>query len=174
MDSLAVGTGEGADLLWTVIVAVAMVLGLFGVVLPVLPGLVLIWGAAVVYGLIVGFNTIGWVVIAILSALTVVSIVKGFVIPRRAAVDSGASTRAQVGAVVGGLIGFFIIPVFGLIIGALAGLVLVEYQLKGDWNAAMTAAKGTARGFGISVLIDLCLGIVMIVTWSIWAASILL
>lgn len=174
MDSLPTALGQDATTLWTVVVAVVMVLGLMGVLLPVLPGLLLIWAAAVFYGFMVGFGTVGWSVVGLLTILAVAGAIKGVVIPRRAAVDSGASGWAQLGAVVGGVLGFFVIPVFGLIIGALAGLLAVEYILKGDWNEALVAVRGTARGFGVSVVIDLLLGVIMIAAWSVWAASVLL
>lgn len=171
---LPTALGEDAALLWTIVVAVAMVLGLLGVVLPVLPGLLLIWAAAIFYGFMVGFGTLGWTVVGLLTVLAVAGVIKSVAIPRRAATESGASGWAQLGAVVGGVVGFFIIPVFGLVIGALAGLLAVEYVLKGDWNEAMVAVRGTAKGFGLSVAIDVVLGIIMIAAWSGWAASVLL
>lgn len=173
MDSFPPAIGDDATVLWTIVVGIVMVLGLMGVVLPVLPGLILIWAAAVFYGFMVGFGTVGWTVVGLLTALAVAGMVKTVVIPRRAAVESGASGWAQLGAVIGGVVGFFVIPVFGLILGALAGLLAVEYMLKGDWNEALVAVRGTARGFGLSVVIDLILGMVMIVAWSVWAATVL-
>lgn len=174
MDSFPTAIGSDDAILWTIVVGLAMVLGLMGVVLPVLPGLLLIWAAALFYGFVVGFGTIGWTVVGLLSVLMVAGAIKSVMIPRRAATASGASGWAQVGAAVGGVIGFFVIPVLGLILGALAGLLVVEYARKGDWNEALVAVRGTARGFGISVVIDLILGAVMIVAWSVWAASVLL
>ncbi len=174
MESLPTAFDEDAALLWTIVVAFVMALGLMGVVLPVLPGLLLIWAAAVFYGFMVGFGTVGWTVVGLLTVLAAAGAIKSVVIPRRAAVESGASGWAQLGAALGGVVGFFVIPVFGLILGALAGLLAVEYVLKGDWNEALVAVRGTARGFGISVVIDLILGIVMIVAWSAWAAVVLI
>jgi uncharacterized protein YqgC (DUF456 family) len=174
VESLGLDSGQDAELFWTVVAALAMVAGLLGVVVPVLPGLLLIWGAALVYGLLVGFGTVGWIVITVLTVLAAISVIKGFIIPRRAAVRSGASPWAQFGAFVGGVLGFFLIPVLGVILGALGGLLAVELMLKGNWNDAWTATIGTARGFGVSALIDLGLGTLMIACWSIWAATVVL
>jgi uncharacterized protein YqgC (DUF456 family) len=174
LESLATWTGDDAAVFWTIVAAGAMVVGLVGVVVPVLPGLLLIWGAALVYGLAVGFGTVGWTVMAVLTILAGISVVKSFIVPRRAAAGSGASGWAQVGAVAGGVTGFFLIPVIGLVIGALAGIMVVELLLKGDWDDAWTATKGTAMGFGLSALIDLGLGMMMITAWSIWAGTVLL
>ena len=173
MDALGIGSGEDAEVFWTVVVAAAMAVGLMGIVVPILPGLLLIWGAAIVYGIAVGFSTVGWVVIGILTVLAVASVIKSFIIPRRAASESGASAWAQLGAVVGGVIGFFLIPVIGLFVGALAGLLAVEMLLKGNWDDAWKATVATAKGFGISAVIDFGLGMMMIACWSVWAATVI-
>ncbi len=160
------------DVFWTVVTGVVMVVGLAGVIVPVVPGLLLMWGAALLYGFAVGWSGLGIGVVSLLGVLVVVSLVSGVIVPRRAAADSGASGLAQLGAVIGAVAGFFLIPVVGVIVGAVVGLLVVEYLRNDDWDAAWTAAKGTLRGFGISVLIDLGLGTVMLAAWSAWAATV--
>lgn len=165
--------GDDYLLVWTGAAAAVMVLGLIGVVVPFLPGLFLILGAAVGYGFLVGFNSVAVGVLIAMGVLVVISIIKSFIIPSKAASESGASGWSQFGAVVGGVAGFFIVPVFGLIIGALAGMVITELAVKGNWDEAWAATKGTAKGFGVSALIDLGLGMIMIAAWSVWAASVI-
>ncbi len=166
-------TGEEYHLLWSLLALVVMAVGLVGVLVPVLPGLMLIWSVALIYGLIVGFGTAGLSAMVVLSLIVVLSVVKSVVLPRRAAAGAGASGWSQFGAVAGGVVGFFLIPVIGVILGALAGMVATEYSLKGNWDDAWTATKATAKGFGISALIDLVLGMVMITAWALWAASVI-
>lgn len=158
---------------WTIVAAVIMVIGLCGVVIPILPGLALIWVTALVYGFIVGFGAGGIAVMVVLTALLLVSIVKSVLVPRRTAQEAGASGWSQFGGLVGAIIGFFVIPVVGVIVGALAGVLVVEVALKGNWAEAWTATIATAKGFGLSVLIDVALGLLMIGTWSVWAATII-
>ncbi len=164
---------DGGDLLWTVVVGAVMVVGLGGVVLPVVPGLAMMGAAALVYGFAVGWTTVGVAVMVLLGLLVAVSLITGVMVPRRAAATSGASGWSQVAALVGAVVGFFVIPVFGLIVGALIGLLAVEYLRTDDWGAAWAATVATARGFGVSILIDLGLGMVMIVAWSVWALTVL-
>ncbi len=166
-------TGEDYHLFWSLLALVVMAVGLVGVLVPVLPGLMLIWSVALIYGLIVGFGAAGLSAMVVLSLIVVVSVVKSVVLPRRAAAGAGASGWSQFGAVAGGVVGFFLVPVIGLILGALAGMVVTEYSLKGNWDDAWTATKATAKGFGISALIDLVLGMVMITAWAVWAASVI-
>ena len=157
---------------WTLVAAVVMVVGLCGVVIPVLPGLTFIWATALVYGLLVGFETTGVVAMVLLSAVVAVSAIKGIVVPARTAEAAGASRLALLGGVVGAIIGFFVIPVIGVVIGALVGVLVAEYSMKGNWNDAWAATIGTAKGFGLSVLIDLVLGMIMIAIWSVWALTV--
>ncbi|MEM7272991.1 MAG: DUF456 domain-containing protein [Actinomycetota bacterium] len=161
-----------ADVWWTVLAAVLMVIGLCGVVVPILPGLVLMWVVALVYGLLVGFDAIGIVVMVVATILVAASLISSVLIPRRAAAEGGASGWAQVGGIVGAVIGFFVIPVVGIIVGALIGLLVVEAALTGDWGEAWVATKATAKGFGISALVDLGLGLVLLAAWSVWAATV--
>lgn len=165
-------TGDDYDLWWTIVALVVMSVGLVGVLVPVVPGLALIWAAALIYGLLVGFGIGGWVVMGVLTLILGLSLALGVILPRRAAAGAGASGWSQLAAMAGGVVGFFVVPVIGLILGALAGLVLTEYALKGDWNEAWAATKATAKGFGISAAIDLALGLVMIVLWASWAATV--
>lgn len=164
---------DGGDLTWTLIVGVVLVIGLCGVVLPVVPGLVLMWAAALFYGFVVGWSSIGVGVMVVLSILVIAGIVTGILVPQKAAAESGASGMAQLGGLVGAIVGFFVIPVFGVIVGALAGLMIVEYLRNDDWALAWTATKGTAKGFGLSILIDLALGMTMLVLWSVWALTVI-
>lgn len=161
-----------AEVGWTIVAAVIMVVGLCGVVIPILPGLALIWVTALVYGFIVGFGAGGIAVMVALTALLAASMIKSVLVPRRAAQGAGASGWSQFGGLAGAVLGFFLIPVVGVIVGALAGVLLVEVSLKGDWGEAWTATLATAKGFGISALIDLVLGLIMIGTWSAWAVTV--
>ena len=151
-----------------------MVVGLCGVVLPIVPGLVLMWAAALAYGFAVGWSALGVAVVTVLALLVVVGLVAGILLPRRSAAGAGASGLAQLGGLVGAVVGFFLIPVIGVIVGALLGVLVVEYLRRDDWGAAWVATKATARGFGLSVLVDLGLGMAMLALWAVWAATVLL
>ncbi len=157
------------DVEMTILVGVVMVVGLVGTVVPVLPGLLLIWSAALVYGLVVGFGPLGIAIMVMLSLLIVVALVKSILLPKRMADGHDVSRWSQVAAVLGGIIGFFFIPVFGVMVGALVGLLLAEYLNQGDWRRAWGAMVAVLKGFGLSTLIDIGLAMAMIGMWSIWA-----
>ncbi|MDH3679667.1 MAG: DUF456 domain-containing protein [Acidimicrobiia bacterium] len=157
----------------TVLVAVVMVVGLAGTIVPVLPGLAVVWGATLVYGLLVGFDVVGASIVAVSSLLLLASAVTGFVIPKRSADGADVGRWSQLIALVAAIVGFFVVPVVGLVLGALIGLFLAEYANHRTAAAAWTATVAVAKGFGLSALVDLALGVVMITLWGAWALTVL-
>jgi uncharacterized protein YqgC (DUF456 family) len=77
------------------LVAITMLVGLVGlvgVVAPFVPGLVVVWLAALAYGLFGDFQAVGAVCFAIITMLLVIGETLGYVLPGRAAGKAGAPT----------------------------------------------------------------------------------
>jgi uncharacterized protein YqgC (DUF456 family) len=147
-----------------------MLVGAVGVVLPVLPDVWLIWLAALAYGLLAGFD--GWVggtAMLLLTGLTVLGIAIDLALGPVAARRGGASWQA-IGASLGlGLLGLLVLPPFGLLIGAVVGLFLVEYHQRGQNTAeAITAVRSYLVGCGWSVALRLGIAFLMIGIWGLW------
>ncbi len=157
----------------TAIVLVLMLVGLIGTLIPILPGILLMWIAAVIYGFAVGFDVFSIGVLAAITFLASVSVAVGIVLPKRAATTSGASTSSQLAAGVGAVIGFFAIPVVGVVVGALAGIALAEWRDKGEWSAARSSTIAVAKGFGLSALVQFGMGFVILVVWLVWAQAVI-
>ncbi|MGH2787127.1 MAG: DUF456 family protein [Actinomycetota bacterium] len=157
---------------WPVLIVVAatMAVGLLGVVVPFVPGLPLIWLAALVYGLIEGFDGAGVVGMVVITALLVAGIVAKVLIPSHRAVAGGAPRSSIVVAAGTGLIAFFLIPVVGLPVGAVGGLLAAEYRRLNDWQQAWQSTRIVVVGFGVGVLVEFAAGIGMIVAWMLWVA----
>ena len=150
------------------LVAVAMAVGLVGTLLPLLPGLPIIWVAALVYGLLTDFGTAGWVAFGLITVLLVAGMVAGVVLPHRR-VSAGGAPMTTVAAGVGlGIIGFFVIPVIGLPLGAVVGVLPAERARTQDWDVAWTSTKNLLVGFGIGVAVEFSAGVAMIGCWIAW------
>lgn len=154
----------------TVATLVVMLIGLAGTLIPILPGIALMWVMAIAYGFVVGFDAVAIGALLIITALTGAAVVAGFVLPKRAAVESGAATSSQIAAAIGAIIGFFVIPVVGVVVGAIVGIGLAEWYDKRDWPAARASTIAIAKGFGISTLVQFGVGVVILVVWLGWAA----
>lgn len=158
----------------TAIAGFAMVVGVAGTVVPILPGLGVIWAASVGYGLAVGFGPVGLAVVALNTVMVAASFVAGVLVPRRMAVSRSVGGLSQLVAVVGAIVGFFVVPVVGIVLGALVGLFGAEYLRLRAVGPAWEATVAVAKGFGLRALIDLGLGLVMITLWGGWALTVLL
>ena len=151
-----------------VIVALVMAVGLVGVVFPFVPGLPLIWGAALAYGLLEGFDTAGWIAMVVITVVMVGGMAAKIVLPKRRASASGAPTSTLVIASIAGIVGFFLIPLIGLPLGAVAGVLGAEYRRTEDLEAAWRSTKQVIVGFGIGAMFEMGAGFVMIVVWVVW------
>lgn len=149
---------------------VLMLIGLAGVVVPVLPDVWLIWLGALVFGLVAGFDGwLGGVIMFLLSGLTVLGVVVDWGLGSAAAKQGGASWQAIAASLGLAFIGFFVLPPFGALIGAVAGLFGVEYVRRGrNTQEALTAVKHYMTGCGWSVVLRLGIGLVMIGLWAVW------
>jgi uncharacterized protein YqgC (DUF456 family) len=150
------------------IVLAVMLFGLFGLIIPVLPGLVIIWVPALVYGLITGFNLTSGILFAVMTVLMLIgNVVDNFVMGASAR-QQGASWVAIGVAIALGLLGSIVAPPFGGLIAALVGLFAVEYYRLRDLQKAVESTRSMAIGCGWAALIRFGIGIVMILLWGAW------
>ncbi len=156
-----------SDLALGVIGGLGVLVGLVGTVVPVLPGLVVVLVAAAGTLLLQGTGPLVWTVVVLLAALTVVGSVLSTVLPARRAASSGAPGASLWFAAVGAVVGFFVVPVLGLVLGGVLGLLLAEQQRLGAWGPAWTSARGVLASYGIGVLLELAIGVVMGLLWLV-------
>ena len=156
------------DLGVVVLIGAAMLAGIFGTVVPLLPGLPIVWAAAVVYALISDAGATGWLAFAVITAIAVAGIVLGTLLPHRRVVAAGVPRSSVIVGVVLGIVGFFVIPVIGLPIGAAAGILVAEKRRLDDWDAAAAATKSLLIGFGLGALLQFGAGVAMMAVWIVW------
>ena len=121
------------------LVAVVMVVGIAGVVVPVLPGLFLVWAAGIVWVWLDGGGAARIVVGVLLTGLLVVGTVAKYVLPARSATGAGAPRTTLLIGAVGGIAGFFLIPVVGVVSVASAR------STWPSWSGSRTSAPPGAR-----------------------------
>jgi uncharacterized protein YqgC (DUF456 family) len=136
------------------IVGLVILAGLLGVVLPVLPGVLLILGAILFWAFQVGTTT-AWSVFGLAALVIAVTQVAKYVLPGRRLATSGVpSSTLAVGAVVG-IVGFFVVPVVGLFLGFVLGVYAAEYRRLGSHATAWPSTKVALRAVGLSVAIEM-------------------
>jgi uncharacterized protein len=156
----------------TALVAVAMAAGALGTVVPVLPGLALIWAAGLVYGLAVGFGAAGVAALSVMAVLAVGGTIAAYVVPQRRAASAGAARSSVWLGVAVAVVGFFVVPIVGLPLGGVLGIYVGEQARTRDPAAAWRATRATIAGFGIAALVQLAAALAMIVAWVVWVVAV--
>jgi uncharacterized protein YqgC (DUF456 family) len=159
------------DAFGVVLIGLLMLLGLLGTLLPIVPGLPIVWGAALVYGLTAGFGGGGTVAFIVITVLAVLGIVGGIVLPHKRMASGGAARSTVWAGIAGGIVGFFIVPVIGLPLGAAVAVYLVERARTSDSSVAWGRTKDLIIGFGLGALLELGAGIAMVGVWVVWVLA---
>lgn len=149
-----------------ILVGLAIAVGLVGIVVPALPGSVLVGAAILVWAFQVGTTT-GWVVFGVAAALLVVGTVVKYAVPGRRLKRDGTPTSTLLAGAVLGVVGFFVIPVVGLPIGFLLGIYLAELRRLGNHERAWPATVRALKAVGVSILIELAAAMAAAVTWAV-------
>lgn len=150
------------------IVAVAMLIGMVGIVAPFFPGLTVMWLAALGYGLLGTFGVAGAVCFTIITFMWLIGEALGYYLPGRAAGKAGAPFGSIAVGLLGACVGFFVIPVFGFMIGGVLGVFLAELARTQNASQAWRITVSTLIGFGVSALAQIAFGFAIIVTWLAW------
>lgn len=150
--------------------AIVMLVGLVGVVVPIFPGLILVAGAGIVWAAQQG-SVAAWTVAIVMTMAGAAGIVASTVLPARRATASGAPAWIVVAGGIGVVIGFFVVPVIGAFIGFPAGVLVAEVirrrRLGPAWRATLEALKGVALG----IVIQLGSGVAMIALWLVGVSA---
>ncbi|MCW2838154.1 MAG: hypothetical protein JWQ15_2268 [Marmoricola sp.] len=148
-----------------ILVALAIAVGLVGVIVPVLPGSLLVLGAVLVWSWELGTST-AWVVFAIATTFIAVGSIVKYVVPGRRLKDDGIPGSTLLLGGLLGIVGFFVIPVIGLPIGFGLGVYLAELRRVGS-GAAWPATAHALKAVGLSLLIELVASLLAAATWAV-------
>ena len=150
----------------SVITGILVLIGLAGIVVPILPGSITIIIGLLVWAIFVG-GPVGWVVFAVGALLCLAGMLGTYVLTGRVLKREKIPSRSIVIGLVVGVVGMFLVPVVGLPLGFAVGLFGAEYlrvgdvpgALKSSWAAIKAAARGILLEFGLSGL--------AVVTWLV-------
>ncbi len=145
--------------------------GLALLIVPIFPGITVIWLAAVIYGFVAGFDTLGIIMIVFITLGMIAGISADNVLMGAGALKGGASWLTIIVALVAGIAGTIIFPPIGGFIAIPIAIFLLELLRNREWRSAWRATRGMALGWGLSFLVRFGIGLVMIAAWLIWAFS---
>ena len=151
-----------ATLLLWFLALILVIAGLVGLVIPALPGALLVLVGLVVAAWAEDFAYVGAGTITILALLTVIAYAVDFIASALGAKRFGASKRSIVGATVGALIGLLFFGLPGILIGPFLGAVLGELSAQRDLQAAGRAGIGALLGVVLGAVAKLAIAFSML------------
>lgn len=141
---------------------ILILLGLFGCIVPALPGPPLSFLAILFLAIVQEFEPpLTSNLIIIMSIITVAVTVFDYIIPAAGAKKYGASKWGMCGSIAGMILGILLFPPFGIIIGAFLGAVLVEMMIGKNGRDALRAGWGVFVGTLLGTILKLTASFLM-------------
>ena len=152
-----------------VVVAVLMLAGLVGAVVPLIPGTPLVFAGALIYAIAADFSPVGAGRLAILAVLGVAGWAIEHIAGALGARRAGGGRAAIIGAVLGALVGLAFAPL-GLLVGPIAGAIAGELLSGRDPAGSVRTGIGTAVGVVLGVVAHFAFALTMVAlfVWWVW------
>ena len=146
-----------------------LLLSLIGTIIPIIPGVLLMWVIVFIYTWVDGFTAVSTASFIIISLIALITGTSDIWLTLFGAKKGGASVKSMLIGTVGAVVGSFIFPIIGTIAGYIAGLLLGEYWQHGDWEIAKKAGIGGLTGWGVATIIQFIGGlfIFVIFLWQV-------
>ena len=147
-----------------ILAGLALLVGLFGVVVQVLPGGLLVLATITAWAFWTA-TPMAWVVLGIAVVSTAVAGVAKYLLAGRHLKGAGVPSSTLVWGGLAGVVGFFVLPVVGLPVGFVLAVYLAELIRLHDQRAAWAATAAALRATGITILVELAGALVACGAW---------
>ncbi len=149
-----------------VLVALVIAVGLAGIIVPVLPGGLLVIAAIGVWAFVEG-GAVAWATFGVAAAVFVAAEIVKYTWPVKRMRQAQVRTSVLVIGAVAGFIGFFVIPVIGLLIGFVAGVFVAECAIRRDLTRAWASTVHALKGVALSVGVELTGALLATIAWVV-------
>lgn len=155
------------------VAVVSILIGVVGIVLPILPGMIWVWLSVLAFAWITDFQIITPIWFVFLSLIALITGTANIWLPYLGAKKSGAAKRAIFLGVVGAILGTFLIPIplIGTVIGYAIGIFAGELLKHRDAEAALKASLGGVAGWGVATVVELAGALTILVVFVLVALS---
>jgi len=150
----------GTIILWT-LSALFTVTGLAGLIIPVIPGPILLLGGLVLAAWAENFAFVGPMIITILTLLALLAHALDFLSGAMGVKRFGASRKAAIGAAIGAVFGIFF-GFIGILAGPFIGAVIGELSVRRNFQAAGLAGIGAWLGMMVGAAAKMAIGFSMV------------
>jgi uncharacterized protein YqgC (DUF456 family) len=146
-----------------------MVLALVVSFIPILPGTVIVWLAAMAFGILDQWTQFTPAAGIICTAIMIFSVTSDFWLPALGMKTGGLTCLGAVGSLIGGFVGTFLIPlpICGTLIGAVAGALLAELVRFRDLRKAFAGGQTAAKMFVVGYILEAVCSIAVFVVYIV-------
>ncbi len=158
---------EALDILIWVCVVVLFIASFIGLVVPIIPGVVVLWGGFLLYHFALnpeGLSNLFWIAMVF---FTIILFVADFITNHYFVQRLGGTKASQWGAIVGLIIGVFVYPPVGVIIVPFLFVFVIEMMQHKTAKDASLAAIGALAGFLSGAIAKGFIQVVMIIWFMI-------
>ena len=157
----------------TILCGLAILVGVAGTIIPVLPGGFLIGLSLLAWAIWGGAGVTGWVVFGVGIVFVLAGMAASAVLTGRKLKQHSIPSRSIVAGLVLGVVGMFIIPVVGLFVGFAAGLLLSELRRTRVMGTAVASSWAALKATGLGMIVEFGLACLAASTWIIglWVAA---
>lgn len=148
-----------------VLVALVIAVGIVGIIVPLLPGILLVYAAIVVWA-VIEHAVAAWVTLGVVTVLIGATTLIKYMWPMKRMRSADVGTMTLLAGAVLGIIGFFVIPIVGLVIGFVLGVYLAELANRHDQRVAWTSTKHALKGVALSVGVELTGALLATAAWA--------
>ena len=148
------------------LVGLVIAVGLVGILVPLLPGSVLVFAAILVWALLER-TTVAWVTLAVVAVVLGAALLIKYLWPMKRMRNADVGTWSLLAGGVLGIIGFFVVPVVGLVLGFVLGVYLAELALRHDNRLAWASTVHAIKGVMLSVGVELTGALVATTVWLV-------
>ena len=151
----------------TILCGLAILVGVAGTIIPVLPGSILIGLSLLAWAIWGGAGTAGWVVFGIGLVFVLAGMAASAVLTGRKLREHRIPSRSVVIGLAAGVVGLFVIPVVGLFVGFAAGLLFSELLRTRNFGTATATSWAALKATGLGMLVEFGLACLAASTWVI-------
>ena len=157
----------------TILCGLAILVGVAGTIIPVLPGSIVISLSLLAWALWGGAGTTGWVVFGVGLVFVLAGMASSAVLTGRKLKQHNIPSRSVLAGLVLGVVGMFIIPVLGLVIGFAAGLLASEFHRTRTFRGAVASSWAALKATGLGMIVEFGLACLAASTWliGVWVAA---
>ena len=151
-----------------VLVAVVIAIGLVGILVPLVPGSILVLAGIAVWAYVEA-TVVAWVTFGVATAILAGALLIKYLWPMRRMRRADVGTWSLLAGGALGIVGFFVVPVLGLVLGFVLGVYLAELSIRHDQRLAWASTVHAMKGVALSVGVELTGALLAAVVWVVGA-----